>query len=121
MAELVDAGDLKSPGVKPVPVRFRLAAPEKPRISHEIRGFSCQFDLIFVKYRLIQCAVLMRHDRGADSVAGDINGSTRHIEDTVDTHDQADAGNRQTDRIEYHCQQPTARLRYRWRRALRLQ
>ena len=30
----------------------------------------------------------MRHDRGADSVAGDINGSTRHIEDTVDTHDQ---------------------------------
>ena len=58
---------------------------EKPRISYEIRGFSCQFDLIFVKYRLIQCAVLMRHDRGADSVAGDINGSTRHIEDTVDS------------------------------------
>ena len=70
MAELVDAGDLKSPGVKPVPVRFRLAAPENPRISYEIRGFSCQLDLIFVKYRLIQCAVLMRHDRGADSVAG---------------------------------------------------
>ena len=81
------SGDLKSPGLKTVPVRFRLAAPENPRISYEIRGFSCQFDLIFIKYRLIQCAVLMRHDRGADSVAGDINGSTRHIEDTVDTHD----------------------------------
>ena len=43
MAELVDAGDLKSPGVKPVPVRFRLAAPRIPALSLEGAGIFLLF------------------------------------------------------------------------------
>ena len=49
MAELVDAGDLKSPGVKPVPVRFRLAAPRIPALSFESAGIFCFF-IVFCNF-----------------------------------------------------------------------
>ena len=37
------SGDLKSPGVKPVPVRFRLAAPRIPALLFESAGIFFAF------------------------------------------------------------------------------
>ena len=66
---------------------------------HELRKvpelFLCDAVLIFIKYGFIERAVLMCNDRGADRVAGNVDRSSRHIKNTVDTHDQADAGDRQ--------------------------
>jgi hypothetical protein len=43
MAELVDAGDLKSPGFMAVPVRFRLRAPSKIRKLENIFHSNYEF------------------------------------------------------------------------------
>ena len=40
------SGDLKSPGVKPVPVRFRLAAPRIPALSFEGAGIFLLFSSV---------------------------------------------------------------------------
>ena len=50
--------------------------------------FLCGAVLIFIKYGFIERAVLMCNDRGADRVAGNVDRSSRHIKNTVDTHDQ---------------------------------
>ena len=82
------------------------AAPHELRKMPEL--FLCGAVLIFIKYGFIERAVLMCNDRGADRVAGNVDRSSRHIKNTVDTHDQADAGNRQADRIEYHRERDQA-------------
>ena len=99
------------------------AAPHELRKVPEL--FLCGAVSVFIEYRFIERAILMCNDRGADRVAGNVDRSSRHIKNTVDTHDQADAGNRQTDRIEYHCQCNQTNRRHACgtdgRRALRLQ
>ena len=50
----------------------------------------------FVKDLLIQSTVLMCNDRCADSVTGDVDCCSCHIQDTVDTHDQTNCLNRKT-------------------------
>ena len=44
------SGDLKSPGVKPVPVRFRLAAPRIPALLFESAGIFLFFLLFPATY-----------------------------------------------------------------------
>lgn len=63
---------------------------------------------LFFKHTLIQRAVLVRDDRGADRVARDVDRRARHIQDAVDAHNQPNAGNRQADRVEHHRQRHQA-------------
>ena len=63
--------------------------PVKPAGRRKLR--------LFVKHTLIQRAVLVRDDRGADRVARDVDRRARHIQDAVDAHNQPNAGNRQAE------------------------
>ena len=47
--QIFDVSRLKSPGVKPVPVRFRLAAPRIPALSFESAGIFCFF-IVFCNF-----------------------------------------------------------------------
>lgn len=60
--------------------------------------------LLLLEYRTVERAVLMRHNRRANRIACDVDRRARHIEDAVDTHNQADTGHRQADRVEHHRQ-----------------
>ena len=60
--------------------------------------------LFRIEHILHQCLVLVCNDCCTYSITCDINGSSCHIQDTVDTHDQTNCLNRKSDRIEYHCQ-----------------
>ena len=66
----------------------------------------------FVKDFLIQSAVLMCNDRCADSVTGDVDCCSCHIQDTVDTHDKPNCLNRKSYRVEYHRQGYKTNTRY---------
>ena len=57
-----------------------------------------------IKHVLIKRLILVCHNRRADRVAGDGDCGPGHIEDTVDTHDQADRLDRKADGVEYHRQ-----------------
>ena len=52
----------------------------------------------------VQSVVLVGNDGGTNCVACDVNSCTGHIQNTVDTHDQADGFYGQANGIEYHCQ-----------------
>ena len=57
-----------------------------------------QLCFLLIKYFLVECLILVCDDGRADCVTGDVDRSTRHIQNTVATHNKADAFDGQADR-----------------------
>ena len=58
----------------------------------------------FVKYFFVQRAILMCNDSCADSITCNVDCSSGHIQDTVNTHDETDCLNRKAYGVKYHSQ-----------------
>lgn len=69
-------------------------------------------------YILIHSLIPRRNNGRTHGIAGDVDGGTGHVEDSVDTHDEGDSLDWKTDGIEDHRQgdetDHSVHRRFRW-------